>query len=81
MEQDKLKELQEELLTREEVMSIFKVTTQTVWKWVRGGYIREHSFGRSRFYLWSEILEDLKTNGSSLRKNHRIKAKKKEEKK
>ena len=74
MEQDKLKELQDELLTREEVMSIFKVTTQTVWKWVRAGYIREHSFGRARFYLKSEIFEDLKNNGSTLRKSYRLKA-------
>ncbi len=74
MDKEKLKELQEELLTREEVMSIFKVTTQTVWKWVRAGYIREHSFGRARFYLKSEILEDLKNNGSALRKSHRQEA-------
>ena len=74
MEKERLKELQEELLTREEVMSIFKVTTQTIWKWVKSGYIREHSFGRARYYLKSEILEDLKSNGSSLRKDHRIEA-------
>jgi predicted site-specific integrase-resolvase len=74
MDSKKLEELKDEILSRKELMEIFGVTTQTVWKWVRAGYIREHAFGRDKIYLKSEILEDVRNNGSTLRKNHRIEA-------
>lgn len=61
----------ESILTRQDVMKMFGVSTVTLSKWTSKGIIRHHSFGRNVYFVESEILEDLKNSGSKVRKSHK----------
>lgn len=63
----------ETFLTREDVMSIFGVSSVTVWTWVKQGVIRQHHIGKRTYYIESEIAEDIKKSGSLVRKSHKEK--------
>lgn len=73
MKEDKIKELEQELLTRQDVMRILKKSQPTIWAWVRKGVIREHRLGKSVFYYRHELLEDIEKNKLPLERNSRIK--------
>ena len=57
-------EKEEELLKRKDIMKLFRVTKQTVCRWVKRGVLREHRMGNIRYYLKNEVFEDLKKNDS-----------------
>jgi len=57
-------EKEEELLKRKDIMKLFRVTKQTVCRWVKRGVLREHRMGNIRYYLKDEVFEDLKKNDS-----------------
>lgn len=46
-----------ERLSRRDVADFFGVSYQTVHKWTKAGKIKEHGFGKSKFYLKSELVE------------------------
>lgn len=66
--------LKEQILDCEEVRFLFRISKTTLWKWVRGGVIRQHKLGGHPVFLKDEILEDIKNNGAVLRKEHRAEA-------
>lgn len=71
MEEFKVKELEEELLTKNEVCRILKKSHTTLWLWVKQGIIRQHNINKTCYFLRSELYDDLRRQGimlESLRK-------------
>lgn len=57
----------EKFLSRKGVMELFGVSNVTLWKWTKKGVIHPHQFGRTTYFLESEILEDMKKTGGRTR--------------
>lgn len=74
MDKLNLEMLKEQILDCEEVRYLFRISKTTLWKWVRAGVIRQHKLGGHPVFLKDEILEDIKSNGACLRKEHRAEA-------
>jgi len=53
------KNLNEELLTREETCQYLKIDSSTLWAWTNKGKVRAHGIGARRYYKRSELLESL----------------------
>ncbi len=68
MKENILKELEDSILTRNDLKRIFKVSKVTIWKWVKKGILREHTMDTAIFYLKDEVLEDLRNAPPSIRK-------------
>ena len=47
--------VQEELLTRKEVLKILGVDASTLWRWAKSGYLVPSNFGGQRRYKASDI--------------------------
>ena len=60
-----------EFLSREAVMEKFDISPVTLWKWTSKGVIRHHKLGKRVYFIESEICEDIKNSGSSVRKSHK----------
>ena len=60
-----------EFLTREDVMKKFNISSVTLWKWTSKGVIRHHTLGKHVYFLESEICEDIRNSGGSVRKSHK----------
>ena len=60
--------LQRTLLCVEDVAQMFKVAPQTVYKWVRTGYIPHFKLGSAVRFSQEAVLEWLKTRESKGRK-------------
>ena len=69
-----IEDLKNEMLTRRDVMKILNKSQVTIWTWVRRGILREHTLGKSVYYLKSELMEDIKRNNLPLTRNSRTKA-------
>lgn len=63
----------ENLLTRNDVLKMFGVSGVTLWKWVKKGIVRQHHIGKLTYYLESELYEDIKRSGASIRRSHKAK--------
>lgn len=63
----------QKLLSRDDVAAKFGVSKVTVWKWVKNGVIRQHSFGKTVYFIEEELFEDMKRSGSFVRKSHKQK--------
>lgn len=48
------------LLSRRDLQEMLGVSAVTIWKWVKSGFIREYSFSRKHYYIYDEVIEDLK---------------------
>ena len=66
-----LENLKEQVLDCEDMRYLFKISKTTLWKWVNAGVIRQHKLGGHPVFLKDEILEDIRNNGATLRKEHR----------
>ncbi len=60
-----------EFLTRDAIMKKFAISSVTLWKWMKKGVIRHHTFGKRVYFVESEIREDLINSGNSVRKSHK----------
>jgi len=60
-----------EFIPRAAVMEKFDISTVTLWQWTRKGVIRHHKLGKRIYFIESEICEDIKNSGSSVRKSHK----------
>jgi len=45
----------DELLTVKDVMRIFQVTSQTVWRWTKSGRLRSYKIGNSRRFKMEDV--------------------------
>ena len=50
----------ESLLSREQVMKLFGVSSATLWAWEKEGIIKKHKMKRRVYYFESEIMDTLK---------------------
>ena len=57
---DKFKNNTEELITRDEAITLLKCTGQTFWRFTRDGRIPFYRAGRRMLFKRSEILEAIK---------------------
>lgn len=71
MEEKDFKDFKSQILTRKQMMSLFEISNVTLTKWGNMGFVRPHKIERSVYYLKDEVIEDLRSNGKTLRKNHR----------
>lgn len=60
-----------EFIPREGIMKKFNISSVTLWQWTRKGIIRSHKLGKNLYFIESEICEDIKNSGSSVRKSHK----------
>ena len=60
-----------EFITRDDVMKKFNISSVTLWKWTRNGTLRHHRLGKRVYFLESEICEDIRNSGGSVRKSHK----------
>ena len=60
-----------EFIPRAAVMEKFNISTVTLWQWTRKGIIRSHKLGKNLYFIESEICEDIKNSGNSIRKVHK----------
>jgi len=56
-----LKDLEEKLLTANDVKELFAVSTVTIASWTKKGLLIKHPIGGRNFYKNSEVMESLKT--------------------
>ncbi len=49
--------VQEELLTRREVLKMLGIDSSTLWRWAKTGYLVPFNFGGQKRYKASDILE------------------------
>lgn len=74
MDKSDFDKLKEQVLTCEDMRTLFKVSKTTLWKWVTSGVIRQHRLGTHPVFLRDEVLEDIRNNGANLHKEHRAEA-------
>ncbi len=48
------------ILSRKDVQELLGVSSVTIWNWVKLGLLREYSFSRKRYYIYDEVIEDVK---------------------
>jgi transcriptional regulator with PAS, ATPase and Fis domain len=53
------KNLNEELLSREETCKFLKIDSSTLWAWTKKGKVKAHGIGSRRYYKRSQLLESL----------------------
>ncbi|KAA6316151.1 hypothetical protein EZS27_033497 [termite gut metagenome] len=49
--------IQEELLTRKEVLKMLSIDASTLWRWAKSGYLVPFNFGGQKRYKASDIRE------------------------
>jgi predicted DNA-binding transcriptional regulator AlpA len=59
---DALEKREEKLYTREEVLSILKISPATLWRWQKLDIIKVKKLGQRSYFTQSEIDRLLKTN-------------------
>lgn len=50
-------------MNRRNAGKFLAVSYQTMYNWTRDGVVKEHGYGRKKFYLRSELIEAMKNNG------------------
>jgi predicted site-specific integrase-resolvase len=50
--------LQKELLTREETISLLAISPSTLHRWCKAGKVKSHGIGGRVYYLHSEIMQE-----------------------
>ena len=53
------KNLNEDLLTRDETCQYLKIDSSTLWAWTNKGKVKAYGIGARRYYKRSELLECL----------------------
>ena len=56
-------QISNQLLSPKQLSKKLGVTVQTLINWRKSGELRARSIGRRIYFLWSEVIEDLKMNG------------------
>ena len=54
--------LKENILRREDVMRVLKISKVTLWKWMRNGALRSYNLCGTVYFLKDELLEDIRRN-------------------
>jgi len=52
----------EPLLTRMEVVKLFRINPTTLWRWTKAGKLPFFIIKRKKFFLRSEILQTIRNN-------------------
>lgn len=53
----------EEKMDRRKAARFLGVSYQTMYNWTKDGVLKEHGYGRKKFYMRSELIEALKNKG------------------
>ncbi|MDM1328104.1 helix-turn-helix transcriptional regulator [Myroides odoratimimus] len=48
-----------ELLTRKEVLDFFGISSSTLWRWCKNGYIKQYGLGGRSYYKREELNNSL----------------------
>ena len=62
------KEVNDELLTRDETCKLLQIDSSTLWHWTNKGKVTAHGIANRRYYKRSELMEALqvlKTKGGA----------------
>jgi hypothetical protein len=60
LKNSKLAELSEKLLTPKETAAMFSVSTVTLWKWEKLGYVKKYHIGGKTFFKYAELIQSTK---------------------
>lgn len=51
------------LLSRVEVMEMFKISSTTLWRWQKEKKVKHYKMGQLVYFIYDELIESLKLEG------------------